>query len=450
MPVGFLTEVERERLNRFPDEIPYDDLSAYFTLTDADCQAINGQRGESNRLGFALQLCVLRYLGFVPDDLGKAPALAIEFVAEQLGIAATTIRAYGQRIATRTAHLQQVQDYLGFRKTTPGDLDRLARWLLARAMEHDKPMLLLQIGCEQLRREHLVRPGISRVERLVATARHQAQEETYQLLLPLLTPSRRYWLDALLEPQIDTGRTRLVWLRATASAATASQIRVTLEKIDFLQQNGVADWDLGMLNPNRIKFLAQIGRKSTNQYLQRCTTKRRYPILIAFLKQALLTLTDEVVEMFDQCLWDCHSDAKKDLAEFRQRMASAINDKLRLFQNLGEVLLDSSVADEAVRTVSFQRVAETTLRTALEQTKQLIRPSQDAYVDLFGRRYSYVRQFAPAFMQQLTFRSSHDAHPLLQALRLLRELDASKPRCPVPSDAPMAFIPAASRREISA
>jgi hypothetical protein len=31
-----------------------------------------------------------------------------------------------------------------------------------------------------------------------------------------------------------------------------------------------------------------------------------YPILIAFFKQALLTLTDEAVEMFDQCLWDCH------------------------------------------------------------------------------------------------------------------------------------------------
>ena len=445
MPVEFLTEAERERLNGFPDDIPYDDLSAYFTLADADNQAINRQRGASNRLGFALQLCVLRYLGFVPDDLGKVPAQAIAFVAEQLGVAVTAISAYGQRIATRTVHLQQVQDYLGFRKATLTDLDRLAQWLLARAMEHDKPMLLLQIGCEQLRREHLVRPGISRLERLVATARHQAQEKTYQLLLPLLTPSRRLWLDALLEPQTDTARTRLVWLRASATAATASQIRVTLEKIQFLQENGVADWDLGILNPNRIKFLAQIGRKSTNQYLQRCTTKRRYPILVAFLKQALLTLTDDVVEMFDQCLWDCHSDAKKDLEEFRQRMADAINDKLRLFQDLGEVLLDSSVADEAVRTISFQRVAQTTLRTALEETKQLIRPSHDAYVDFFGRRYSYVRQFAPAFLQQLTFRSSRDSHPLFQALRLLRELDASKPRCPVPSEAPVAFIPAAWR-----
>lgn len=443
MPVGFLTDAERERLNDFPDNIPYDDLSAYFTLTENDIQEVNRQRGDYNRLGFALQLCVLRYLGFVPDDLSTAPALAIEFVAEQLSVAATAIATYGQRIATRTVHLQQIQGYLGFRKATPVDLDRLEQWLLVRAMEHDKPTLLLQLGCEQLRREHIVRPGISRLERLVATARHQTQEETYRLLLPLLTPSRRTWLDALLKPETDSGQTHLVWLRAGATAATASQIRATLEKIEFLQQNGVADWDLSKLNPNRIKFLAQIGRKSTNQYLQRCTMKRRYPILIAFLKQALLTLTDEVVEMFDQCLWDCHTDAKKDLEAFRQRMASAINDKLQLFQNLGEVLLDSTVTDAEVRKVSFQYVTEETLRTALEETKQLIRPSNDAYVDFFGRRYSYVRQFAPAFLQRLTFRSSRDDHPLLQALTLLRELDASKPRCPVPDDTPLVFIPAA-------
>jgi TnpA family transposase len=96
MPVGFLTEAERERFNGFPQDIAYADLSAYFTLTEGDIQAINHQRSDYNRLGFALQLCALRYLGFVPDDLGTAPLSAVEFIAEQLGVAAAAIGAYGQ------------------------------------------------------------------------------------------------------------------------------------------------------------------------------------------------------------------------------------------------------------------------------------------------------------------------------------------------------------------
>lgn len=121
MPIGFLTEAERERLNRFPDEIPYDDLSAYFTLSDGDIQAIQRQRGDHNRLRFALQLCALRYLGFAPDDLGSAPLAAVHFIACQLDLAPDAMQIYGRRIHTRTEHLLQVQANLGFRKATSAD-----------------------------------------------------------------------------------------------------------------------------------------------------------------------------------------------------------------------------------------------------------------------------------------------------------------------------------------
>jgi hypothetical protein len=39
MPIGFLTAAERERLSRFPEHIPEDDLSVFFLLSEADHQA---------------------------------------------------------------------------------------------------------------------------------------------------------------------------------------------------------------------------------------------------------------------------------------------------------------------------------------------------------------------------------------------------------------------------
>ena len=85
MPIDFLTAAERERLNRFPDPIPDEELRVFFTLSDRDTQEVCKQRGASNQLGFALQLCALRYLGFAPNDLGTAPDAAVTFVAQQLG-----------------------------------------------------------------------------------------------------------------------------------------------------------------------------------------------------------------------------------------------------------------------------------------------------------------------------------------------------------------------------
>lgn len=353
-PIGFLTAAERERLSRFPEHIPEDDLSVFFLLPEAAHQAVNRQYDDHTRLGFALPLCTLRYLGFVPHDLGTAPSLAVGYVAEQLHGLPEVIAAYGSRIATRTTHLQQVQRHLGFRRATPLDVYALQTWLLERALEHAKPTLLLQLACDKLRREHIVRPGITRLERFVATARQQAHDETWRRLEPLLSTERQAFLDGLLTPEPTTGRTSHSGLRQEAVSPAAAQIIATLQKIGFLQDAGVDQWDLASLNPNRAKWLAQIGWKSTNQYLQRMAPERRYPVLVAFLQQALLHHTDVAVELFDQCVWGCHSEAKQELEEFRKAVAHSTNEKLKLFRELGHVLLDDEIEDPDGRAVSFE------------------------------------------------------------------------------------------------
>jgi TnpA family transposase len=440
MPIGFLTVAERERLSRFPEHIPEDDLSVFFLLSEADHQAVNHQHDDHTRLGFALQLCTLRYLGFVPHDLGTAPSSAVGYVAEQLHVLPEIIAAYGSRIATRTTHLQQVQRHLGFRRATPLDMYALQTWLLERALEHDKPALLLQLACDKLRREHIVRLGITRLERFVATARQQAHDETWRRLEPLLSTERQAFLDGLLTPEPTTGRTSHSWLRQEAVSPAASQIIATLKKIGFLQDAGVNQWDLSSLNPNRAKWLAQIGWKSTNQYLQRMAPERRYPVLVAFLQQALLHHTDVAVELFDQCVWDCHSEAKQELEEFRKAVAHSTNEKLKLFRELGHVLLDDEIEDPDVRAVSFERVPKKALQEAVDETQSLIRPRPDDAIDFFGKRYSYLRQFVPLLLHTLTLRAQGPDETVLRAVEVIRDLDRVPTRRPVPKNAPLALV----------
>ena len=73
MPTSIFSETELARLASFPEEIPGDDLIRAFTLTGADQDLVAIRRGAANRLGLALQLCALRYLGFVPRNLSAAP-----------------------------------------------------------------------------------------------------------------------------------------------------------------------------------------------------------------------------------------------------------------------------------------------------------------------------------------------------------------------------------------
>ena len=74
MPIGFLTDAERDRLNRFPVDIAPTDLLAYFTLSETDLEFIQTHRGDHNRPCYALQLVALRLLGHPPGHAPNPPA----------------------------------------------------------------------------------------------------------------------------------------------------------------------------------------------------------------------------------------------------------------------------------------------------------------------------------------------------------------------------------------
>jgi len=139
-------------------------------------------------------------MGFCPDDLKEAPNAVVSYLSQQLGVPENAIADYGIRAQTRTEHFLKVQHYLGWRSAEESDLSVLADWLVERALEHDKPTLLFQLGAEKLYREKIVRPGVTVLERMVVSARQKAHEVTYTKLAPLLSKDVRSILDALLIP----------------------------------------------------------------------------------------------------------------------------------------------------------------------------------------------------------------------------------------------------------
>jgi TnpA family transposase len=129
MPGRFLTDAERERLTRFPTEVPLEDLVSAFTLSPKDITRVLLHRGQPNYLGFALQICALRYVGFAPDDLLAAPSSVVKYVARQLGVSPEALKQYGTRPQTRTDHLQEILSYLEFREASATDLQALASFV---------------------------------------------------------------------------------------------------------------------------------------------------------------------------------------------------------------------------------------------------------------------------------------------------------------------------------
>ena len=180
MPVSIFSETELARLASFPEEIPSDDLIRAFTLTGADRDLVVIRRGAANRLGLALQLCALRYLGLVPRNLSPAPRSAACFVADQLEVPGRDSILRSTRADAPTA--------LHRGSGTPRLLDA--------------PKVLFRLARERLRTERLVFPAPDRIVRLVSSACGRAQERTYTLVDPQVARAGCFWR----EPGIDQER----------------------------------------------------------------------------------------------------------------------------------------------------------------------------------------------------------------------------------------------------
>jgi hypothetical protein len=237
MPGQFLTLAEREQLSSFPPSPTEDDIITFFALSQKEIALVNQRSGELNRLVFAIQLGALRYLGFVPDDLGKTPSVIVEYLSGQLNLNPKGLSTYQQRPNTRTSQLQQIRLILGWRKPTSLDLLLWENWLLDRAMEHDRPSLLFQLLCNKLRIEKIVRPSVTTLERMVITARSVATTETFNRLKFLLTTSTKVFLDSLLVADATTGQTKITWLRLNATTNSPNSILNTLKKLTFLKEH---------------------------------------------------------------------------------------------------------------------------------------------------------------------------------------------------------------------
>ena len=335
MPASIFSETELARLASFPEEIPGDDLIRAFTLTGADRDLVAIRRGAANRLGLALQLCALRYLGFVPRNLSAAPRSAACFVADQLS-----------------------------------------------------------------------------------------------------------------RPKASNSWSTLKWLGQGASGESPGSIKSEVAKLAFLRQLGAPEWDLSDLNPNRRKFLAQVGRRSTSQTLQRMPDRRRYPILVALLHETTLDLVDEIVDLFNRALKKTDSRSRRELEAWRVATAQATNEKVRLFSRLGRLVLDPDIPDEPLRRRIFEEVASRELfAAAVEETEQLLRPRDGSYLDFVENRYGPLRKFAPGVLRVLDFKSLKTDDPLIDAVEILRELNRKRRRR-VPEDAGLEFASAKWRGQL--
>ncbi|MFG6201215.1 DUF4158 domain-containing protein [Nonomuraea sp. JJY05] len=404
MATQFFSDEQMERLRSYPD-IGREELIRFFTLTRKDLGFIDnldrgGGRGPAARLGLAVQLCTLPWLGFVPDDIWAVPQAAVLRLANQLAVYPGMLEQYGRRAQTRSDHLKLVLKYLDWKPVpTTGET----------------------------------------LKEMVATARTGAGALTSEKVDHLLTRPTRADLDRLLVHDPEIGATRLAWLTTPAVEATPTSIKLAIDKLMYLRALDAHLLDLSMLPRERRRFLATLGQRSTVQGLRR-REERRFPILLAVVAQSAVDQLDEVIALLDQAVSGREPHAKAKTDEALAERAKRGEARQLLMDVILPVLVDPGVPDEHVGGMLRERIGMDKLReVAAVRWKPL--PRDHGRLAALEASYTYLRKFTPRVLAAVDFQGGPGTADLMDAVTILRELNRTGGR-KVPAGAPTSFVPA--------
>jgi Domain of unknown function (DUF4158)/Tn3 transposase DDE domain len=447
MPVSFLTAEQERRYGRYAGEPTPDQLARHFHLDDADRELATSKRWDHMRLGFAVQLGTVRFLGTFLDDPAAVPAGVAVDLARQLAITDPGCLTRYQTGRVRWLHAAEIRRRHGYREfTDPYVRFRLARWLYALCWTGtDRPSVLFDRATVWLVTEKVLLPGASALERLVARIRARAARRLWRILARDVTREQRAQLDALLIAGEGGRPSPLDRLRDGPYLRSGAELSRAVGRLDEMRALALGLPTIAHVPPGRVTALARFATVAKAQAVARMPLERRMATLLAFVHTLEATAQDDVLDLFDIVVTTLFTDAAKVGKRARLRTIRDLDAAALQLRRAGGVLIDDAVEDEAVRQAAFAIVPRTMLAAALEQIDAIVRPPGDLYFTELRAQTGKLR-FLPALLRSIAFGATPAGQPTLDAVRHLRSTDG---RGPAPS-APLGFVPNGWKRQVKA
>jgi TnpA family transposase len=444
---SLLSNEQRTRLFAVP--VDQAEMAKHYVLSADDLALVRTKRRSVNRLGFAIELCLLRHPGQVLGLGEHPPEAMIGFVAHQLGVSPAAFADYALRDQTRREHAVELQKHLHLRGF------RLADWRAclqagtdtAWATDRGEPIVRAMLA--HLRAANVLVPAATVLERIGLAARVRARKRVFQALADGLTGDERAALDALLTVDPELRRSRFAWLRDYSESPAPSNILELLNRLEYVRGLKIDPDRAGRVHAARLGRLVDEGAIMTVQHIVDLEPARRTAILVAQVADLDARLTDATLAMFEKYMGTLFSRARNRDERRFQATRRDVARALLLFRRTIAALKQAKATGE-------DGVAAVEREIGMEQLDGVL-PVIGAVADVADQdilvtaveRYAVLRRFSPRFLAAFDFRSNTPNDPVLAAVELLRATDHDGTRV-LPKQLPASFLPPQWRKLIFA
>ena len=428
MPIEFLTEEQKNQYGRYNTEPNETQLARYFLLDDTALTLINKRRRDYNRLGFALQLTTVRFLGtFLPDPT-EVPNNVLHFIAQQIDADVENLAQYMSRKVTRYSHSSEIQTFYGYHEfNTPPWRFRLTRLLYTRAwISNERPSLMFDFATAWLVHHKVLLPGVSTLSRLISEIRERAVNRLWNKLAALPTQEQKTKLETLLQMPNDGRVSRFDNFRKGPVTISGPSFVTAVERYLELKNFGLQSIDFCHIPPVRLKNLARHAGVISMHKIARMPDAKRIAILLAFVKAFEIMALDDAIDILDLLITGIAGEAKKLGQKKRLRTLKDLDKSALSLAAICDLILNEETTDSQLRKAIFNKCPKEKLAESITTINAIARPSSDNFHDEMVEQYGKVKRFLPRLLKDIAVKAAPAGKVTLEVFDYLAELGHSR------------------------
>jgi TnpA family transposase len=415
-----LTEKQRDKLLSLSTDTS--SMLKHYVLSDEDLAIIKSRHGINNRLGFAIQLCALRYPGRYLNSSDTLTHKFLSFVGTQIGLTDEEISGFIYKPVTRYEHLKILQKIYDFRLFHTCETE-FTSWLKHAAIETRNGFEIAELFVQECRNCKIILPGITVIERLCADARVTAEREVTEVISSRLDVEMKGKLEKLLSDTVDGRLTIHGWLKRFEVGHNSADVNRLLDKLEYLQKLNVPETLLDGIPKHRIIWLRQQGEAYYADGLRDINENRRLTILTVCVIEWRAIINDAILETHDRIIGKLYSSCKRMRDKQLSDQKKLVHETLSSFASLSRKLLKAHADNAAVTDViPDTEMLENLMLRAQALTKKLESDPLEYVLSGHGR----FRRYTQRMLKRISFKGNQSSEPLLKAIDVLKDLNCSE------------------------
>lgn len=392
---------------RYVGDPSKEQLSTFFQLDDFDKSIIESLKSKSTRLGFAIQLGTLRFLGaFISDPVKHVPFSVVTCIANQLNIPSKEFELYTRK-QTVKKHARMIRDIYSYRLFTDEDTRKYLTRFLYKCI-HEKIIL----------------PGYTTFFRFVRSVLERATQHLEEKLASIPSETDIQQLEQLLDTSIhsESGLFHLEELKQPLTESTQKEIIRGFQRLKTFQRFPVDSWSLTAIPQGKLAHYAEYVAQAKSQNIKRMSSVKRTAHLVAFITVYRTIALDEVLLALDKFYTGLFNLSVAKEKKERLRSIKDLDKSAVTLANVGDILLDPSIQDQELRNHIYRFVTKEAIESAVLTVNDLTRnKAHPIAIDTLLENYSKFKKFIKRILDFIPFEGNRYGEKTMAIWSVIRE-----------------------------